>query len=152
MLGIAVLSMFWIKQTVHLHLLSSSLFVRWSFSPHRSTTLFSGHKIFSRHETCKSLGSIWRHCCFCSSPPSPAGNAPAQPLDCPPQQPQLLIYQGRLAQQCWRLLLINSLHFSQSSGSSSPLMILIFYRDLYPPYLLLSDFHICSSWTASRAM
>lgn len=29
-------------------------------------------------------------------------------------------------------------------------MILIFYLDLYPPYLLLFDFRICSSRIASR--
>lgn len=64
-------------------------------------------------------------------PPLPLPGPLLKPLDCPLQPPQLLIYLGFWLSSAWRLLLINSLHFSQSSGSSSPLMILIFYLDLY---------------------
>lgn len=57
---------------------------------------------------------------------------PPQPLSALHSSPSCsFIRAGRLS-GAWRLLLINSLHFSQSSGSSSHLMILIFYLDLYP--------------------
>lgn len=98
----------------------------------------------------KSLCSICHHSCLSGRPPSPGWPTPSwSPLPALHSSPSCwFIRAGRLS-SAWRLLLINSLHFSQSSGSSSPLMILIFYLDLYLPYLLF-DFRICSSWIASR--
>lgn len=79
-----------------------------------------------------------------------APEPPPQPLSALHSSPSCwFIRAGRLS-SAWRLLLINSLHFSQSSGSSSHLMILIFYLDLYPSYLLLFDFRICPSGIAFR--
>lgn len=98
----------------------------------------------------KSLCSICHHSCLSGRPSSPGWPTPSwSPLPALHSSPSCwFIRAGRLS-SAWRLLLINSLHFSQSSGSSSPLMILIFYLDLYLPYLLF-DFRICSSWIASR--
>lgn len=102
----------------------------------------------------KSLCSIPRHCHFGSGAPPPGSIPPAphswSPLTALHSSPSCWFIRAGWLSSAWRLLLINSLHFSQSSGSSSPLMILIFYLDLYPPYLLLFDFRICSSWIASR--
>lgn len=69
---------------------------------------------------------------------------PPQPLSALPSSPSCWFIMAGPLSSAWRLLLINSLHFSQSSGSSSHLMILIFYLDLYPPYLLLFDLCICA--------
>lgn len=67
------------------------------------TALFSGHQIFNKTQNLSHYVQF-DVTALSAAAPSPGQHPPLlKPLDCPPQQPQLLIYQGRLAQQCMEI-------------------------------------------------